>query len=243
MVTTGTLMKRNNNLTHTERIVLDKASRLLGDHLASLLLSGLGDTNITHCRAYAAQGSSPSGEEVTYSFEMRNDSAQGLPHGRDPLVLAVLLQLFVEQWMMDDSVRFAMSEIIQRLQWSEVSKSRLLITQAIGKYVSTAYCLLDSSVSEEERSSRLHLRLKRLLIDYDTTMESLAVRGRDPQKLIRVQFPSAFVSSIKHTRKHFLGIEFQTLRELKEIPCLNSGVRRPLSLMTLRELKEIPCGD
>ena len=211
-------MNPNRNLTKAERGVLDQSRRLSGNHLASFLLSGLGHTDITHCRAFTAQGSSPDSEEVTYRLEMRNDSAQGLPNGRDPLVLAVLLLLFVEQWMMDDSVRFTMSEIIQRLQWSEDSKSQVLITQAIEKYVSTAYCLLDSSVSEEERSDSLHLKFKRLIIDYDTTLESLAVRGRDPQKLIKVQFPSAFVSSIKHTRKHFLGIEFQTLREMKEIP-------------------------
>ena len=218
MVTTGTLMNSNMKLTQTERRVLDKASRLLGDHLASFLLSGLGHTDITHCRAFTAQGSSSDSEEMTYSFKMRNDSAQGLPNGRDPLVLAVLLQLFVEQWMMDDSVRFTMNEIMQRLQWSPTTESELLITQALEKYVSTAYCLLDSSVAEEEaRSGSLHLRFKRLVIDYDTTLESVAVRGEDPQKLIKVQFPSAFVSSIKHTRKHFLGIEFQRLREMKEI--------------------------
>ena len=219
MVTTGTLMNSNMKLTQTERRVLDKASRLLGDHLASLLLSGLGHADIIHCRAFTAQGSAPSGEDIAYRLEMRNDSAQGLPNGRDPLVLAVLLQLFVEQWRMDDTARFTMSEIIQRLQWSENSKSRLLITQAIEKYVLTAYCLLDSSVAEEERSQSFHLKFKRLVIDYDTTLESLAVRGRDPQRQIRAQFPSAFVSSIKHTRKHFLGIEFQTLREMQEIPC------------------------
>lgn len=212
-------MNHNRNLTKAERGVLDQARRLLGEHLAYFLLSGLGHADITHCRAFTAQGSYPDNEGVTYRFEMHNDSAHGLPNGRDPLVLAVLLLLFVEQWMMDDSVRFTMSEIIQRLQWSEDSKSQLLITQAIEKYVSTAFCLLDSSVAEEERSSRLHLRFKRLIIDYDTTLESVVVRGRDPQRQIKVQFPSAFVSSIKHTRKHFLGIEFQTLWELKEIPC------------------------
>ena len=217
MFTTGTLMNSNLKLPQTERRVLDKASQLLGDHLASLLLSGLGHSDITHCRAFTAQGSSPSGEDIAYGLEMRNDSAQGLPNGHDPLVLAVLLQLFVEQWMMDDSARFTMSEIIQRLQWSEVSKSRLLMTQAVEKYVSTAYCLLDSSVADEEQSHSFHLKFKRLLIDYDTTLESVTVRGRDPQRQIRVQFPSAFVSSIKHTRKHFFGIEFQTLREMQEI--------------------------
>lgn len=222
MVTIGTLMNSNVKLTHTERRVLDKARRLLGDHLASLLLSGLGHADIIHCRAFTAQGSSPSGEDIAYRLEMRNDSAQGLPNGRDPLVLAVLLLMFVEQWRMDDSIRFTMGDVLESLQWSEDSKSRSLITQAIEKYVSTAYCLLDSSVAEEERSGRLHLRLKRLLIDYDTTLESVVVRGRDPRKLIKVQFPSAFVSSLKHTRKHFLGLEFQKLQELQEIPCDDS---------------------
>jgi hypothetical protein len=212
-------MNPNHKLTKAERGVLDQGCRLLGDNLASLLLSGLGDNGLTHCRAFTAQGISSDSEEVTYRFEMRNDSVQGLPSGRDPLVLAALLHLFVEQWLMDDSARFTMSELLHRLQWSPTTESQLLITQAIAKYVSTAYYLLDSTVADEERNGSLHLRFKRLLIGYDTTLEAVAVRGRDPQKLIKVQFPSAFVSSIKHTRKHFLGIEFQRLKELKEISC------------------------
>jgi hypothetical protein len=210
-------MNLNAKLTDTEHRVLDNARRLLGDNLASFLLSGLGDSDITYCRAFTAQGSAPDSEKVTYSFEMRNDSAQGLASGRDPLVLAVLLLFFVEQWLMDDSARFTMSDVLERLQWSQTTESQLLITQAIEKYVSTAYCLIDSTGSEEERSSSLHPRLKRLVIDYDTTVELPAVRGRDAQRQIRVQFPQSFVSAIKIARKRFLGIEFQSLREMQQI--------------------------
>jgi hypothetical protein len=205
------------NLTDTEQTVLDKASQLLGDNLASFLLSGLGDTDITHCRAFTAQSLAPDSEEVTYRLEMSNDSAQGLPNGRDPLVLAALLLLFVEQWLMDDSARFTTSDMLERLQWSPTTESQLLITQAIKKYVSTAYCLIDSTVSEEERGGSLHARLKRLVIDYDTTIEPLTVKGRLPQRHIRVQFPQSFVSAINTGRKRFLSIEFQSLRELQQI--------------------------
>lgn len=232
-------MNPNLKLSRAERAVLDQVRHLLGVNLAALLLSGLGRSEIIHCRAFSAHYSSPLDKiltfklvkrdttpgipppdvEITYRLEMRNDSARGLPSGRDPLVLAVLLLRLVELRRRDDTARFTMSEILERLRWSQDSESQSLVTQAIEKYISTAYCLLNSTAFEEEQSSNLHLRLKRILIGYETASEVSAGRERDEQRLIKVQFPPSFVNAIILTRKHFLGIEFQKVRELREIPC------------------------
>jgi hypothetical protein len=202
-----------------ERKILSEARQLLGPNLADYLLSGLGETDITLCRAFTSQSTAPDAEKVTYQFEMINESEQGLPIGRDPLVLAVLLNMLRERQPMDDKVTFRVSDILESLQWSQTTASQLLIKQSIEKYTLTAYCLVDPTVSEDERSMNLNAGFKRLIIGYETSSKLLHVKRTDQQSLITVQFPGAFLYSVWRERKQFLGIEFQTLREMREIPC------------------------
>jgi hypothetical protein len=194
--------------TGIERKILSEARQLLGPELADFLLSGLGETNITHRRAFTAQSTDQHAENVLYQFEMINESAQGLPIGRDPLVLAVLLNLLRERRPMHDKVTFRVSDILETLQWSQTTESQLLIKQAIEKYISTAYCLVDPTVSEEERSLNLYARFKRLIIGYKTSSKLLHVKRTDQQRFIQVQFWGAFLYATKPKRKQFLGIEF-----------------------------------
>jgi hypothetical protein len=212
-------MSSNFNPTQTEQKVLNETRHLFGSNLADYLLSGLGEANITHCRAFTAQLTSPQGEDVTYVFETRNESAQGLPSGREPLVMAVLLNLFRERQPMDDAITFRASDVMETLEWPQTTKSRLLIKQAVEKYVSTAYCLVDPTVSEEERSSSLYAVFMRLLVGYQTSSKLLPQTRTDPQRFIKVEFKFALQNATMGQRKHFLGIEFQTLREMREIPC------------------------
>jgi hypothetical protein len=152
--------------TESEQQVLDSTRSLLGPNLADYLLSGLGETNISHCRAFTAQNTNPHAENVTYQLEMINESAQGLPRGRDPLVMAVLLNMLRERQPTHDKVTFRMCDILETVQWSQTTESQLLIKQALEKYTSTAYCLVDPTVSEEEHSLNLYARFKRLIISY-----------------------------------------------------------------------------
>jgi len=205
--------------TETEQQVLIETRHLFGSNLADYLLSGLGEVNIIHCRAFTAQLTSPQGEDVTYRFEIRNDSAQGLPSGREPLVMAVLLNLFRERQPLDDSVTFRVSDVLERLDWTQTTDSQLLIKQAIEKYVSTAYCLVDPTVSEEEQGSSLYAVFMRLLVGYETTSKLLPQKRTDAQRFIKVEFKFALQNATLGQRKHFLGIEFQNLQEMREIPC------------------------
>lgn len=212
-------MRSHFNPTEIERKVVDSARRLLGPNLSDYLLSGLGETNITHCRAFTAQSARPGEETVTYRFEMTNDSPQGLPREREPLVMAVLLNLLREQQHMDDTVTFRVTDILEILQWPPTTETHLLIKQAIEKYTSTAFCLVDLTVSEEERRMNLYADFKRLLIGYKTTSKLIHMKRIDQQRFIQVQFWGSFLNAINARRKHFLGIEFQTLVEMREIPC------------------------
>ena len=207
------------NPTETEQEVLNETRHLFGSNLADYLLSGLGEAGITHCRAFTAHLASPQGEEVTYRFEIRNESTQGLPIGREPLVMAVLLNLFRERQPLDDAVTFRQSDVLEKLEWPQTRESQLLIKQAIEKYVSTAYCLVDPTVSEEERSSSLYAVFMRLLVGYETTSKLLPQKRTDQQRFIKVEFKFALQNATMGGRKHFLGIEFQNLQELREIPC------------------------
>jgi hypothetical protein len=212
-------MISNFNPTAFEQKVLNEARQLLGSNLAAFLLCSLGETQITHCRAFTAQSTDPHAENVHYQFEMVNESEQGLPIGRDPLVLAVLLNMLRERQPMHDKVTFRVSDILETLQWSQTTESQLLIKQAIEKYISTAYCLVDPTLSEEERSMNLYARFKRLIIGYKTSPKLLHVKSTDQQRFMQVQFWGGFLYAIKPRRKQFLGIEFQELMEMREIPC------------------------
>jgi hypothetical protein len=206
-------------LTETEQRVLTETRHLFGSNLADYLLSGLGEANITHCRAFTAQLTSPQSEDVTYRFEIRNESVNGLPMGHEPLVMAVLLNLFRERQPLDDSITFRPGDVIEKLEWPQTTKSQLLIKQAIEKYVSTAYCLVDPTVSEEERGSRLYAVFMRLLVGYETTSKLLPQKRTDSERFIKVEFKFALQNATLGERKHFLGIEFQSLQEMREIPC------------------------
>jgi hypothetical protein len=205
-------------LTETEQKVLTKVRHLFGSNLADYLLAGLGEANIMHCRAFTAHLDSPQGEDVTYRLEIRNESSQGLPMGREPLVMAVLLNLFRERQPMDDSVTFRPGDVLEKLEWTQTTETQLLIKQAVEKYVSTAYCLVDPTVSEDEQSSSLYAVFMRLLVGYETTSKLLPQTRTDAQRFIKVGFKFALQNATMGQRKHFLGIEFQNLKELREIP-------------------------
>jgi hypothetical protein len=212
-------MNSDFKLTETEQKVLSETRHLFGPNLTDYLLSGLGEANITHCRAFTAHLASPQGDDVTYRLEIRNESAQGLPSGREPLVIAVLLNLFRERQPLDDAVTFRVNDILETLEWPQTTETQLLIKQALEKYVSTAYCLVDPTVSEDERSSSLYAVFMRLLVGYETTSKLLPQKRTDQQRFIKVEFKFALQNATMGQRKHFLGIEFQNLQEMREIPC------------------------
>jgi hypothetical protein len=72
-------------------------------------------------------------------------------------------------------------------------------------------------VPEGDRSSRY----RRLIIEYETISKPPFVAGTDSQSFIKVTFFPSFIYSIIPWRK-FLGIEFQSLTMVREIPTESS---------------------
>lgn len=186
--------------------------RLLGDNLSSFLLAGLGETQVTHHRSFTALSLPQLDEETTYQLGMTNDFEQGLPIGRDPLVMAHLLNTLHEQMRMDDIVDFSSDNVLKSLGWPQTPESQLMIKQAVERYASTIHCLTEPAPSEGE--SRSHFQ--RLLISYETVSKPLS-EGSTGQLSMKVKFFPAFIYHIHTQRKVFLGIDFRDLQEMKEI--------------------------
>src|SRR5215213_8963489 len=111
-------MSTDFSLTDTEWKVVSETRRLLGPNLANYLLSGLGESGNVHCRAFTAVSDSSQPEEVTYQFETRDGSERvGLPSGRDPLMLAALIELLLERQPLNSRISFRDGDVLERLQW------------------------------------------------------------------------------------------------------------------------------
>src|ERR1044071_1441056 len=212
-------MSVNFNSTETEREILNEARRLLGNYLADYLLSGLGETSVTHCRAFTALSISPHSENVLYQLKMINESEQGLPRERDPLVLASMLLKLFERQPLNSTICFPESEIMQILRWPQSDKSRSLVRRALERYLLTAFYLINPAYAEEERIFGRYASFRRLLVGYETPWLLLPLKRTASQGLARVMFLSEFIHEVRLEGKRFLGIEFQKLREMQEIPC------------------------
>jgi hypothetical protein len=199
--------------TSAERTALDQARRLLGNNLSAFLLSGLGDTQITHRRTFTARSGPEQGDETAYQLEMTNDSEQGLPIGTDPLVMAHLLKILREEMRMADNVDFNVADLLKALGWSQTLDSHLLIKQAVERYALTNFCLIDQAASDAGSRSCF----QRLLIGYVTISKSLSAKAASQQLLMKMQFFPSFIYGVFGQRKSFLGIDFSQLQNIREI--------------------------
>jgi len=203
-----------------EQKILTEARQLLGANMADYVLSGLGEAQVTNCRVFASKGTVRDIGDVTYRFEVRSDSAQGLPAGRDPIVMAALIGLLRERQPIDDAVTFGVGPMLETLRWPQSIESHMTVTRAVEKYAATTYCLIDRPLPEGE-GIRSHFR--RLVISYEITSKPAAGKAKVSETAVRVQFWPYFVNSFALARKSFLGVEFQTLRGIEEVPCVDVG--------------------
>ena len=214
----------NFELSTAEGKAVAGVRQLLGSNLADFLLSGLGESAIVHHRMFTAWSIHSHSDEIAYQLEMINDSEQGVPIGRDPLVLAALLDLLREQQPLDSSILFRESDILDKLQWDNNAEAQSLIRRALERYVLTAYCLIDPTVAEEERPLGRYTSIGRLLIGYEMAalqrpsdrVGHLRFATRQPG-FRRAQFLPALIHDVISERKDFLGIDFQQLREISRM--------------------------
>lgn len=207
-----------NNLTQAERITLDQARKLLGDNLADFILLGLGETGHTQRRTFTAWSGLSQSNDITYQLDMINDSEQGLPKGREPIVLAVLLALLWERQPLHSTILFREVDILERLEWENNTESGMLIKQSLERYFSTAYCLIDPAITGEDAFSGRYASVGRLLLGVENTaILSSAKRTGQPRSL-RVHFFPSLIHDVISQKKFFLGLDFQKLQKIQPQP-------------------------
>lgn len=211
-------MDATNNLSQAERSTLDQARKLLGDNLADFILSGISGTSLTHRRTFTAKSSLSQSNEITYQLEMINDSEQGLPKGRNPLVLAILLSLLWERQPLHSTVLFREADIIERLEWENNAKSRMLIIQALEGYFSTAYCLIDPAVIGDDAFSGRYASAGRLLLGFENTAILSSAKRTGQARSLRVHFFPTLIHDVISQKKFFLGVDFQALEAVIQFP-------------------------
>src|SRR5215213_2203612 len=209
------------SLTDTEWKVVSEARRLLGPNLANYLLSGIGEIGTVHCRAFTAVRDSSQAEEITYRFEMRDESERmGLPAGRDPLVLAVLIEILRERQPLNSRISFRDADVLERLQWPATEESKARIRQALERYFQAAYYLVDPNIDAGGRAGGRYASAKRLIIGYETSAVLLPLRRTTEDGARRVQFLSDLsYDALLSGSKRFLAIDFQSLRGVQEVTC------------------------
>lgn len=210
-------MTSNFELTAAEREVMAQACQLLGDNLADFLLSGLGEADISRRRRFNAQSALPQSDGITYQLEMASDSELGLPTGRAPIVLATLLALLWERQPLHSTILFREADILEKLEWNNNAESRGLIKQSMERYFFTTYCLIDPAISAEEGFSGRYASVGRLMLGLENTASLVSTKRTGQLQLIRVHFFPSLIHDVISQRKYFLGIEFQSLRDIHQV--------------------------
>lgn len=216
-------MAPNFELSAPESRVITEVRQLLGANLAAFLLSGLGESAIVHHRVFTALSISSDSHDIAYQLEMFNHSESGLPIGRDPLVLAALLELLWERQPQESAMLFRESDLLDRLEWTDNAESQSIIRSAVERYVLTAYCLIDPSVGEEARPLGRYTGIGRVLSGYEVaSLERPSDRAGQRRFALRqlgwrrAQFLPGLIHDIISDRKYFLGINFQRLEKMQQ---------------------------
>ena len=204
-------------LSEAERDTLGSARRLLGDNLADFLLSGLGETETTRRRTFAACSVGLRADSFSYQFEADGDPERGLPAGREPLVMAALLGLLRERQSPDGRVNIREAELLERLGWSATDDAGRVIKQSLEKYLATAYYLIDETLPEGERLYGRYAGFRRLIISYETNSTLRPLHRVNPPRMTGVQFLPEFISDVSSQMKYFLGVDFQRLGGIRRV--------------------------
>jgi hypothetical protein len=207
----------NYSTTEAEHKVLGFMDRILGGNLAKFILTGLGEVQPTQRRVFTAFDIPSSNYQITRQFETVNQGLHGLPIGRDPLILAALLQQLWIQEKRTNEVTFQDEMLLSTLEWSNIPDSHLIIQQAIERYFSTAFYLVDNDLPESERIEGPYSHCCSLLVAYDTSTDRSLENPDQKNSLIIVRFSPDFLEGISSEQKYFLDLDFESLHSFRQI--------------------------
>lgn len=197
--------------TEAEHDLLDTARRVLGANLSEFLLCGLGEPHHPR-RLYTARSVRGHGPGVTFQLEVVSDSGEGLPGGRDPLVMATLLHLLWTGERGRDEVVFRDEALLERLAWPDTPEARRSIGEAIERYYCTAYLRRSTELIGAGSGERHSSQVQKLVPGYETTVELLNGPPKETRKSTVVQFMPKLVEEVTGPEKYFLGVDFEWLR-------------------------------
>lgn len=196
--------------TEAESDLLDTARRVLGGNLSEFLLSGLGEPHQPR-RLYTARSVREHGSGLTFRLEAVSETDEGLPGGRDPLVMAALLHLLWTGERGRDEVVFRDEELLERLSWPDTPESRNSIGEAVERYYSTAYLRTSTEPLGAGGGERRTSQVQKLVPGYETTIEVLSGSPKERHKSTVVQFIPKLIEEVTGAEKYFLGFDFERL--------------------------------
>jgi hypothetical protein len=203
--------------TEAEHELLDTARRVLGGNLSEFLLSGLGEPHQPR-RLYTARSVRAHGSGLTFRLEAVSETDEGLPGGRDPLVMAALLHLLWTGARGRDEVVFRDEELLERLSWPDTPESRNSIGEAVERYYSTAYLRTSTEPLGAGGGERRTSQVQKLVPGYETTIEVLSGPPKERRKSTVVQFMPKLIEEVTGAEKYFLGVDFEWLKLEKIMP-------------------------
>lgn len=196
--------------TEAEHDLLNTARRVLGVNLSEFLLSGLGEPHHSR-RLCTARSIRAHGPGLTFRLEAVSESEDGLPGGRDPLVIAALLHLLWTGGRGRDEVVFRDEELLGTLSWPDTPESRNLISGAVERYYCTAYLRTSTEPLGAGGGERRTSQVQKLVPGYETTEELLGGPTKKTDKSTIVRFMPKLVEEVSGAEKYFLGIDFERI--------------------------------
>jgi hypothetical protein len=207
--------------TGAEHDLLDTARRVLGGNLFEFLLSGLGEPHQPR-RRYTAKSIREHGPGLTYQLEAVAETKEGLPGGRDPVVMAALLHLLLTGGKGRDEVVYKDEELLGVLSWPDTRESRRSMNMSIERYYDAAYHRTGREPLGPGRGEMVSAQVQKLVIGYDTTEEWEVGTPRGKRKSTILHFTTKLVEEVTGSGKYFLGIDFERLK-LQQLPPENSS--------------------
>lgn len=197
--------------TDDEEELLDTARRVLGGNLSEFMLCGLGGPYHPRRRftATSVRTRRPGG---AYQLEVVSESDDGLPGGREPLVMAALLHLLWTGGKGRDEVIFRDEELLEILSWPDTPESRSVVESAVKRYYCTAYRRTSRESLREAQGELVSSQVQKLVTGYDTTLVSREGPPREARKSTVLHFTTKLIEEVTGPEKYFLGIDFERLQ-------------------------------
>lgn len=158
--------------TEKEKQLVAFMQETFGELLSLLLLTGLGEEAWPGSRRFTVSEVDADGYMIRHRLELTSDEA--LPHGRDPLVLAVLLKMLIER-RQPSRLACEQAEIVRALGWRDVAGAGRAIVGAVERYYAASLAEVEKMQTQPESAGAVaFVRAKRFLMGYRISGMELA---------------------------------------------------------------------